>query len=321
MNFHQLKYIVAVDKNRNFARAAEECGVAQSTLSKEIQRLEKQFKILIFDRTRHPVVPTLKGTDLIVQAKLILEEQNKFIATAQRRNNEPVGDFRLGILPGLAPYLLPLFGHKIAQKYPGLQLSLLEAKPSEMENPGGNPLDALISIAPFAEGFYETPLFEEEFLLYVSPGHPLFEKQVVEWQEIPFEDLLLQEDLRMHFSRSLPASTSHETTNHFHNLSCQNCSIDTILKIIDRNGGLTLLPQLACLYMGQRRLQMLRHIASPVPGRTISFITPRGFQKNRLSKVIIQEIIKNIPSEFRIKLCQEIREFSFEKEEKSVPTV
>lgn len=316
MNFHQLEYIVSVDKNRNFSKAAEDCGVAQSTLSKEIQRLEKQFKILIFDRSRHPVVPTLKGTDLIDQAKLLLEQQRQFIATAMKRNNEPAGDFKLGILPGLAPFLLPLFTHRLGQKYSKLNLSLVEAKPSEMLFPEDSSLDALIAISPFAEGFYETPLFEEEFVLYVSPDHPLSNKEDIIWQEIPFEELLLHEDLKVHFSEEIAFSKASKATNHFQNVSCRNCSMDTILKIIDRNGGITLLPQIACLYMGKRRLRMVRHISSPVPGRTISFVTPRGFQKSRLSKVIIQEIIKSIPSDFRIKLCQEIREYDFRAEEK-----
>lgn len=99
MNFNQLKYIVSVDKHRSFARAADECDIAQSTLSKEIQRLEKEFGIIIFDRSRFPISTTMKGADLIEQAKKIVEEQRLFVETARKMNNRPDRIFRLGILP------------------------------------------------------------------------------------------------------------------------------------------------------------------------------------------------------------------------------
>ena len=295
MNFHQLKYILSVDAHRNFARAAEECEIAQSTLSKEIQRLEKEFGIMIFDRSRHPVVPTLKGIDLLKQAKLILEGQERFIAIAREKNNRPSGDYRLGILSGLSSYLLPLFAQQFTSKYPEVNLSLVELSLSEMtEQLEDGELDGAISIAPFPkEGFYEAFLFEEEFVLYVSQEHQLSRFPVVNWNDIPLEELILHEDMKAYFleqkkglirSRKLGA-----------NISFKNGSLETLRKIIDRNGGITLLPQLACLYMGDRRREMIRHIQEPVLSRTISFIAPRGFEKNRISKVIQKEIIKSIP--------------------------
>ena len=295
MNFHQLKYILSVDSHRNFARAAEECEIAQSTLSKEIQRLEKEFGIMIFDRSRQPVVPTLKGIDLLKQAKLILEGQERFIAIAREKNNRPSGDYRLGILSGLSSYLLPLFAQQFTGKYPEVNLSLVELSLSEMtEQLEDGDLDGAISIAPFPkEGFYEAFLFEEEFVLYVSQEHQLSRFPVVNWKDIPLEELILQEDMKAYFleqkkglicSRKLGA-----------NICFKNGSLETLRKIIDRNGGITLLPQLACLYMGDRRREMIRHIQQPVLSRTISFIAPRGFEKNRISKVIQKEIIKSIP--------------------------
>ncbi|HET8886699.1 MAG TPA: LysR substrate-binding domain-containing protein [Salinimicrobium sp.] len=300
MNFHQLKYIIAVDKYRNFARAAEDCEIAQSTLSKEIQRLEKEFDIMIFDRSRHPVVPTMKGQDLIQQAKIILEHQNKFINIAKQKKNAPVGNFKLGILPTLAPYLLPLFAQQITEKYPELNLKISETGPSEMiEALENGDLDAAISLSPFEkEGFYETILFDEEFVLYVGKNHPLSALETVKWENIPLEELILQEDIKSHFLENqknlLPPIVQKRN---FKNVSFQNGSLETIRKIIDRNGGLTLIPQLACLYMGERRLEMVRHIEEPKLSRKIIFVEPRGFEKNRISKVILKEIVKAIPAE------------------------
>lgn len=300
MNFSQLKYIIAVDDHRNFARAAEYCGIAQSTLSKEIQRLEKEFEVMIFDRSRHPVVPTMKGIDLLRQAKIVLEEKEIFSDIANTKKNKPKGDFKLGILAALAPYLLPLFAQKLTDKFPELNLDIFELSPKEMVNrfeDGG--LDGAISIAPFhKEGFYEHSLFEEEFVLYVGENHYLSSYSNVKWTDIPFDELILQEDMKPYFSERKFELFPEISERKFKNLNFQHSSLETIRKIIDRNGGITLIPQLACLYMGKRRLEMVRHIEAPVLSRTISYVAPRGFHKNRISKVILPEIVRSVPREF-----------------------
>lgn len=299
MNFNQLEYIVSVDRYRNFARAADECGIAQSTLSREIQRLEKEFRIMIFDRSRHPVVPTLKGIDLINQAKKILEEQEHFISIASQKNNKPSGEFRLGIIPGLAPYLLPLFTQQLSQKYPDLNLKIFEIGPKEMEEFFKNDrLDGALTIAPFfKKGFYEEPLFEERFVLYINSKHKLSKQNIINLNDIPFDELILQEDIKEFLlnkdslQQKLPIPIKR-----LKNIAFENGSLETIRKIIERNGGLTLLPHLATLYMGERRIKMVREI-EPTLSRTIIFVIPRGFEKNRITKVIRKEIIASVPNE------------------------
>ena len=297
MNFNQLKYIVAVDRHRNFARAADECEIAQSTLSKEIQRLEKEFKIMIFDRSRHPVTPTMKGIDLIRQAKIILTEHKHFIEIAQQMINRPAGKFRLGILPMLAPYLLPLFIRSLAQKYPELKVEILELTSGEMDiRFEQDELDGAIAIGPFIkEGYYEDPLFEEDFVLYIGRQHPLAKQANVNWSDITLNELILHEDFKNYLlsSEEIKNKTSL-TTKNLSNINYQSGSLETIRKIIDRNGGLTLLPRLACLYMGERRLKMVRPILHPTLSRMINFVTPRGFEKNRITKVIKKEILAGL---------------------------
>lgn len=309
MNFHQLKYIVSVDTHRNFSRAAEECEVAQSTLSREIQRLEQEFDIMIFDRTRHPVTPTMKGIEIIEQAKKILIEEERFISIAEKKNNRPSGNFRLGVLASLAPYLIPLFTERITKKYPELNLDIFEMGTAKMISDfETDALDGAVSIEPFPkDGFYETPLFEEEFVLYVGRDHKLSKLSTVEWTDIPLEELILPEDMKTYFLEKKPLLFSSYLSNkNLKNISFQNGSPETIRKIIDRNGGLTLIPQLACLYMGERRLEMVRSIKDPVLSRTISFVAPRGFQKTRLSKVILTEIIKSIPKDIQLKMIADL---------------
>ncbi|MBN9350931.1 MAG: LysR family transcriptional regulator [Chitinophagaceae bacterium] len=299
MNFNQLKYIVAVEKLRSFAKAADECGIAQSTLSKEIQRLEKEFGIMIFDRSRLPVTPTMKGEDLIKQAKIILEDHKQFVDIANKKDNLPKGKFRLGILPALAPYLVPLFVNSLSEKYPDLQTGIIEMGIKEMAQSLQNEeLDGGIAIKPFLkEGFYEDVLFEEKFVIYIGLNHPLAARSEIAWNDIHTEDLILQEDLRDHFLQpDYERKESVILPIKIPNIRFQSGSLETIRKIIDLNGGMTLLPQLSTLYMGARRLKMVRPLIHPVVSRTIILVTPRGFEKNRITKVIKREIINSLPS-------------------------
>ncbi len=298
MNFNQLKYIIAVDLYRNFAQAADNCDVAQSTLSREIQRLEKEFGIMIFDRSRHPVVPTMKGVDLIKQAKILLNEYHRFIEIASKKDNLPAGDFRLGIIPGLAPYLLPLFTTRLSKKYPELNLKISEVSEREIEEGFKNQrLDAALTIAPFFKsGFYEDPLFEESFVLYLNNKHPLSQKKIVNWEDIPVDELILQEGIQSFLlNQENKKNDLSLLPKKLQNVAYENSSLETIRKIIDLNGGLTLLPHLSTLYMGPRRLKMVREIQSPSLTRTIILITPRGFEKNRILKVVKKEILAGLP--------------------------
>ncbi len=299
MNFNQLRYIIAVEKYRSFAQAARECHIAQSTISKEIQRLEQEYGVMIFDRSRLPITPTMKGEDLIDQAKLILGARERFEEIALKRENMPVGTFKMGILPMLAPYLIPLFVNSLADKYPDLRLEIVEVGARELAlHLEREELDGGIVLSPFAEdGFYEDLLFEEKFVLYIDPQHPLAAKDEVEWEDISAENLILQEDIHDYFYKPTHLGKESEfLKGKLPNVRFQSGSLETIRKIIDRNGGMTLLPELSTLYMGNRRLKMVRKLVNPVIKRNVVLVTPRGFQKNRITKVIKQEIQGNLPT-------------------------
>ena len=157
-------------------------------------------------------------------------------------------------------------------------------------------LDGAITVVPFIkEGFYEDTLFEEDFVLYVGSEHPLSKKEKVSWAEIPPEELILHEGFNsyMHISDDIESQTNLSYKN-LSNINYRGGSLETIRKIIDRNGGLTHLPKLSCIYMGERRLQMVRPIINPILKRTIGLVTSRGFEKNRMTKVIKDEIVKGL---------------------------
>ena len=163
MNFQQLHYILAVEKHQNFHRAAIECEVAQSTLSKEIQRLEQKYQIMIFDRTRHPVVPTLKGRDLLQKDKDILAAKKAFERIAQKRDNVVAGKINLAVSEILAPYLSPLFIRSLSRKYPELELLMFELSDRRSEDLLiEENIDAAIMISPcLTHEYYEYQLYKE----------------------------------------------------------------------------------------------------------------------------------------------------------------
>lgn len=297
MNFNQLKYIIAIDSFRNFSKAADFCNIAQSTLSREVQKLERKYEIMLFDRSRIPVVPTLKGQELIAHAKKILQALEQFEDVAREKDNPVLeGTFHLGVHPGLAPYLLPLFLIPFAARHPKLRITVSEADQKQMDQQlQTGQLDGCIIIHPFyKDGYYETRMFNEYFVLYVDENHPLRKYPSLLPEDIPYDTLLIHEDIRNELLNNT------KTTDHTaKNIIYQSGSLETIRKIIDLHGGVTLLPETACIYMGERRKKLTIPIQSENFKRTISFIAPRGFHKKRIIKALIKEITLQIAQKLK----------------------
>src|ERR1700704_2751216 len=126
MTFTQLEYIVSIDTYRHFAKAADNCFVTQPTLSMQVQKLEEELGLLIFDRSRQPVIPTVAGAEIIEQARRIMSEKNKVHEIVQHKKDTLAGELRIGIIPTLAPYLLPLFVQRFTKKYPQIKMIVHE---------------------------------------------------------------------------------------------------------------------------------------------------------------------------------------------------
>ena len=196
MTLVQLEYIVAVDTWRHFATAAAQCSVTQPTLSMQIQKLEAELEVQLFDRSKVPVVPTAEGVEIIQQARVILKEVERLGELVRERKGEMIGDLRLGILPTVAPYLLPLFLNGFLQKYPGIRLKVTELTTEAMvDRLKKHLLDAGILVTPLDDpGIFEQPLFYEEFVVYVSPAEEVYRKRYVLADDIDVRHLwLLQE--------------------------------------------------------------------------------------------------------------------------------
>ncbi|MEM6843362.1 MAG: LysR substrate-binding domain-containing protein [Bacteroidota bacterium] len=297
MNFQQLNYILAVEKFQNFHRAAIACEVAQSTLSREIQRLEQEYEIIIFDRTRHPVVPTLKGHDLLRKARDILSHQKEFVRIAEKRDNEVSGSMNLAITEILAPYLTPLFIYFLSQKYPDLEVNILELSDRRIEDLlKEEEIDAAIMIAPsLTHEYFEHRLYREEVLLYTTHPLPTTSDGKIEVSAIDFNDILIHEDLKEILQRQMGYVFQQIVPVRGKKVKYSKGNLETIRNIINHNGGAMLLPKIATSFFPAPQRQQIYLFSDLQPELDVSLISARGFEKNRIIKRLIEEVLRVVP--------------------------
>ncbi|NLO03785.1 MAG: LysR family transcriptional regulator, partial [Bacteroidales bacterium] len=182
----QLEYIIAVDTYRHFGRAAEACSITQPTLSMQIKKLEEDLETIIYDRSIQPLIPTDVGRRIIDQAKVVVNEAEEVINIIKDHKNQVSGQLRIGIIPTLAPYLLPLFIGKYKKKYPNIQIKIVEQTTENIViNLNKDLIDVGILVTPLKEEkIIEKPVFYEEMLIYVNPENKLFNQKVITPKDI-----------------------------------------------------------------------------------------------------------------------------------------
>lgn len=301
MTFVQLEYVVAVDSYRHFALAADHCFVTQPTLSMQIQKLEEELGIKIFDRSKQPVVPTEAGMEIIEQARKIISERNVMQEIVQQKKGLLTGELRIGIIPTLAPYLLPLFVPIFNKKYPHVKLvvqeMLTEYVISRLRE---GRIDTGILVTPLQEkGIKEHVLFYEEFLAYVSPKNAVYKKTYVLPQDIDPEKLWLMEEGHCFRSQILNLCELRRASEQNTHFEYEAGSIETLRRMVELNDGITILPELTTLDMDTKRLQLIRHFKKPAPMREVSIVVHRDFVKKRLIEVLKDVIVAAVPEKIR----------------------
>lgn len=292
MNFRQLEYIIAVERFRNFKRAAVECDIAQSTLSKEIQRLEQSFDIIIFDRSRKPVVPTLKGVDLINKAKEIIHEQKEFIQIALKKKNELSGHLNLAIAEIVAPYIIPLFIKSINKKYPKLEVRIFELSDRRIEDfLIEEKIDAALMVSPsLTHGYYARRIYTEELCLY-SSKELTNQPMGLMMSSIDFDDIFLHEDLKDLLIRQIQ-DIGKEPSDVLRNNKIRYIkgNLETLRNIIDFNGGSMLMPKIAIQYLNDEQQKKVFFFKEKQPKMNVSLISSRGFEKRRILDKIFKDL-------------------------------
>lgn len=299
MNLQQLEYIVAVDTLKHFSAAAAKCNVTQPTLSMMIQKLEEELDVKIFDRSKQPVQTTEIGQTVIDQARMILGEAGNLKKLVAQQKGTISGELRIGIIPTLAPYLLPLFLNHFLKKYPLLKLKISELTTDQIiERLNAQHLDAGILATPLKNPtLQELPLFYEQFVVYASPAEKMMKKKYLLAADIDVNRLWLLEEGHCLRSQVVNLCELKRKEALLQNLDYEAGSIETLRKMVDLNNGITILPELALRDLTKAQMKNIRYFKSPAPVREVSIVTYRYFVKYHLIEVLKKEILANIPME------------------------
>jgi LysR family hydrogen peroxide-inducible transcriptional activator len=303
MTIIQLEYIIAVDTYRHFATAAEKCFVTQPTLSMQIQKLEEELGAKIFDRSKQPVVPTELGENIIRQARIVVQEAKAIRQIIQNQKEEVSGELRLGIIPTLAPYLLPLFLNRFLAKYPSIRVIITEVTTELLiEKLKKQQVDVGILATPLQEtGIFETKLFYEEFVVYASPESDMLQHAKVDLKNIDNSALLLLQEGHCMRSQIINLCQIRGIKQESSRLSYETGSIETLKRMVETNAGVTIIPELATLNLSESAKAMIRRFQEPAPVREISLVTHRYYMKKRLIDALEAEILTVIPDEMKAK--------------------
>ena len=308
----QLEYIVAIDEYRHFATAAEKCFVTQPTLSMQIKKLEDELGVIIFDRSRQPVVPTDLGAKLIEQARMTLSATQRIKEIIQEEQQEVEGTLKIGIIPTLAPYLLPVFIGPYIRKYPAVKVEVEELVSEEIiRRLKRDILDVGLFVTPYHdEKIVERPVFYEEMLVYAHPDCELLKKKEVGHEDIVTSDIWMLGNGHCFNLCEMSASQHKNLPFEF-----ESNSLETLMRIVDVEGGFTLIPELALQYMSPEKKKQVRSIANTKPLREVSVIYSRHFTKQRLITLLCDEIKSVVPAHMLKRDRGMIVEWKVEKNE------
>lgn len=287
MTITQLQYTLAIAEHKNFTKAAEKCFVTQPTLSTQIQKLEEELDVLIFDRSKKPIELTDVGRKIVLQARNIVNEADRIKDIVDQQKGFIGGEFKLGIIPTVMPTLLPMFLKNFIKKYPKVKLKIEELTTEEIiTRINDGHLDAAIAATPLEiENIKERPLYYEPFVAYVPQSHRLRDKKKIEVSDLEIDDMLLLED--GHCFRdgviNLCKAFKDQVDDHF---QLESGSIETLIKLSNEGMGMTLMPYMHTLDIKEKTSSNLRHFVEPSPAREVSII----YHKSELKMQIIDAL-------------------------------
>lgn len=295
MTLQQLEYITALARHRHFVKAAEQCGVTQPTLSAMILKLEEELGVTLFDRSKHPIEVTPIGQAIVGQAQVILSNVAGLHEIISQEKGAIEGELRMAVIPTVSPYLIPDFLHHFREHYPAVRLHVHEMRTSVIiEQLRRAETDLAILATPLPETeFLTIPLYYEKFAAYVSPREEIHAKDTLSASDMPLNRLwMLQEG---HCIRNQVFNFCHERSRT--EQAYEAGSIDTLVKIVDRNGGYTVIPELHIDLLTEEQRRNVRPIDNPPAVREISIVIRHDFIRERLLNAVADTIKKIIPHE------------------------
>lgn len=301
MTLTQLEYVLAVAQQKHFGRAAESCFVTQPTLSMQIQKLEDELQIIIFDRSKTPIQPTAEGEYIIDQAKVIIKEQKRLFSLVEESREELVGNFKLAVIPTLSPYLIPLFIQSFIEKYPKVKIQVVENNTEQIiEMLKQDEVDAGLLATPLNEKrIVERVLYYEPFYLFVNKNHPLSKKSKIKEDDLDINDIWLLNKGNCFRDQVLNiCEHSKNDSEHIH-VNFESGNFETLKNMVLQGSGYTILPHMCVQQLSAAHKKFTRPFATPVPTREISLVTSKDCLKSRIVDVLEEEILGFIPDELR----------------------
>ena len=294
MNLQQMEYIVALDKYRHFVLAAEACGVTQPTLSAMIQKLEEELDVKIFSRNRKNIAPTAIGEKIIRQAQIALNESQRIKELVSDETGTMKGSLRMGILPTIAPYLVPDFIHHFRSAHPDVDLFIDEKENASLvrELRFGN-IDIAISTLPEdREGILEIPVYIEKFVAYFSSGCS-HARKIIASGNLPAEHMWILKEGHCVPNGAMNFCKNKDIGNHIYEAG----SIETLVRIVDRNGGYTIIPELHIPFLSDAQKENVVHLnVNPPAQRCISILIKDDFIRERAVNAVLETLKSIIPS-------------------------
>lgn len=297
MTIQQLEYILAVDQFRHFGKAADHCNITQPTLSAMIQKLEDELGVKLFDRNAQPICPTAVGEKVLKQARVILAQASHVKEIINEEQQLLSGTFRLGVLPTIAPYLLPRFFPQIMEQYPEMDIRVTEMKTNDIRKSLlAEEIDAaIIANLPEENAFCGETLFYEEFYGYVSRKEALFKHDLIRTSDITGERLWLLDEGHC-FRDQLVRFCQMETVK-VSQMAYRLGSMETFMRMVESGKGITFIPGLAVQQLSSEQEELVRPFAVPRPTRQIVLVTNKNFIRHALLKVLKKEIQSAVPKE------------------------
>jgi len=300
MTLTQLEYILAVNKYRHFGKAAKACFVTQPTLSMQVHKLEDEMGILVFDRSKSPVMPTPEGKAVIDQARVVVRERKRLLDVVQQTKGALSGDFRLAVIPTLSPYVLPLFVERFVQAQPDLNLIIEECKTEEIVALlAQDEIDAGLLVTPLHDdSLTELPLFYEPFYLFVDPDHPLAKKKKIRQEDLDLGEIWLLNKGNCFRDQVLNICADDQGSEPG-TVRFESGNFETLKNMVLTSSGYTILPDLAVRQLSAQRKRLVRPFRQPVPTREISLVYGRSVLRKRVIDALEEAIVKAIPKELR----------------------
>ena len=293
MTLQQLKYIVAIDRYRSFAKAADACGISQPTLSAMLVKLEEELDVRIFERSNKSVTPTIAGEKIIRQAERAIAEAERINELVSEDKGDVAGDLRLSVGPTISPYILPKFIRYYTEDYPQVRLAINELKGEAMlaELQLGH-IDAAIAISGNTrQSIYEIPLYTERFMVYLSADCwrklPVFRPENLEHEKMwIMRDAQCLRDSAFSFCKARTKGRRVYEAG----------SIDTLIRIVDENGGFTIIPEMHLPFLSDAQRENVRRIEGDyLSQRRVSLYIREDYIRQAMLNTITKTLLRFMP--------------------------